>query len=84
MANNQQQLAYRAFTVVKREGEEDFWLPIGAAFEHADKKGLNVVLQALPVDGRVVLRVPKDDEKPDEQPRQRREAERNRGGERRR
>lgn len=61
MAENQQP-AYRAFTVIKREGADDFWLPIGAAFKHQDGDGLNLVLQALPIDGRVVLRVPKDDD----------------------
>ncbi len=66
MANPQP--AYRAYTVVKREGADDYWLPIGAAFEHADGGGLNVVLQALPIDGRIVLRVPKDDDAPAEQP----------------
>lgn len=30
-----QQMAYRACTAVKREGSDDFWLPIGAAFPHA-------------------------------------------------
>ena len=54
-----QQPTYTAYTVVKREGQDDFWLSIGAAFEHADQNGLNVVLQALPIDGKVVLRVPK-------------------------
>lgn len=63
MAKNQQ-MAYRAFTVVKREGSDDFWLPIGAAFPHQDGEGYNLVLQALPVDGRVVLRTPKDDDQP--------------------
>src|SRR5262249_11475274 len=29
-----QQPAYRAFTVIKREGQDDYWLPIGAAFPH--------------------------------------------------
>lgn len=61
MADSQQP-AYRAFTVIKREGADDFWLPIGAAFRHQDGEGLNLVLQALPIDGRVVLRVPKDDD----------------------
>jgi len=58
---NSQQMAYRAFTVVKREGADDFWLPIGAAFPHQDGEGFNLVLQALPIDGRVVLRTPKED-----------------------
>jgi hypothetical protein len=61
-----QQPSYRAFTVVKREGQDDFWLPIGAAFPHQNGDGFNVVLQALPLpdsDGvcKVVLRPPKDD-----------------------
>lgn len=60
MANSQQP-AFRAFTVVKREGADDFWLPIGAAFPHQDGEGFNLVLQALPIDGRVVLRTPKDE-----------------------
>jgi hypothetical protein len=67
MANNQQP-AYRAYSVIKREGQDDFWLPIGAAFEHADGGELNVILQALPIDGKLVLRVPKDDDKTAEQP----------------
>ena len=60
---------YRAFTVVKREGQDDFWLAIGAAFPHQDGEGLNIVLQALPIDGRIVLRSPKDGE--DRPPRER-------------
>lgn len=58
---------FRAYTVIKGgEGKDDYWLPIGAAFAHADKGGYNVVLQALPIDGRVVLRIPKDDDAPAE------------------
>jgi len=60
MANAQ--VAYRAYTVIKREGADDFWLPIGAAFMHGDGDGYNIVLQALPIDGRIVLRLPKDDQ----------------------
>ena len=60
-----QQPAYRAFTVVKREGQDDFWLPIGAAFPHQSGDGFNVILQALPIpngDGqcKIVLRPPRD------------------------
>ena len=61
MASNQQ-MTHRVFSVIKREGQDDFWLPIGAAFAHQDSKGFNVILQALPIDGKVVLRVPKEDE----------------------
>jgi hypothetical protein len=72
MAN--QQLAYRAYTVVKREGQDDFWLAIGGAWMHQDGDGYNIVLQALPIDGRVVLRLPKDDQteqRPAQQPNER-------------
>ena len=46
-----QQPAYRAFTIVKRDGQDDFWLPIGAAFAHQSGDGFNVILQALPLNG---------------------------------
>jgi hypothetical protein len=57
----------RAFTVIKREGQDDFWLPIGAAFAHQNGDGFNVILQALPIpngDGqcKIVLRPPKSDD----------------------
>ncbi len=54
-----QQPTYQAYTVVKREGQDDFWLNIGAAFMHQDGEGFNVVLQALPLGGKIVLRPPK-------------------------
>jgi hypothetical protein len=73
-----QQPTYRAYTVVKREGQEDFWIALGAAFMHQDGEGFNVILQALPLpsgDGtcKIVLRPPKDEkgekgEKGEQQP----------------
>jgi hypothetical protein len=87
--------AYRAFTVVKREGQDDFWLPIGAAFPHQSGDGYNIVLQALPIPDRdgqckIVLRPPEDDtqhdrnDKADERTKQavRQENDRRRGRER--
>ena len=67
MSSNTHQPAMRAFTVIKREGQDDFWLPIGAAFAHQKGEGFNVILQALPIpngDGqcKIVLRPPKADE----------------------
>jgi hypothetical protein len=29
------EMTHRAYLVIKRAGQEDYWLPIGAAFEHA-------------------------------------------------
>ena len=57
--------AYRVYTVVKREGKDDFWLNLGVAFAHEDGEGFNILLQALPTDAKLVLRTYK--EKPEEQ-----------------
>jgi hypothetical protein len=54
------QPAFRAFCVSKREGQNDFWNDIGAAFPHRDGVGYSVVLSALPIDGKIVLRPAKD------------------------
>ena len=62
-----QQSTYQAYTVVKREGQDDFWLNIGAAFMHQDGEGFNIVLQALPLNGKVVLRLPKTQDEPPQQ-----------------
>ena len=59
--------AYRAYTVVKRgDDKDDFWLNLGVAFVHDDGEGFNLLLQALPIDGKIVLRRYKDEE--DEKP----------------
>ena len=57
-----QQATHKAYSVIKREGQDDYWLNIGAAFSHADGNGLNVLLQALPINGKLVLRPPKDND----------------------
>jgi len=56
MAKEEKKMVHRAFTVITREGDEPFWLEIGASFEHKDGKGLTIALQAHPLDGRIVLR----------------------------
>ena len=58
-----QQPSYTAYTVIKREGQDDFWLNIGAAFMHQDGDGYNIILQASPINGKIVLRPPKADTK---------------------
>ena len=57
--------AYRAYTVIKREDKDDYWLNLGVAFPHEDGEGFNLLLQALPLDAKLVLRTYK--EKPEEQ-----------------
>ena len=63
--------AFRAYTVIKKEGKDDFWLNLGVAFPHDDGEGFNLLLQALPLDGKIVLRRYKEDaeeEKPKGKP----------------
>lgn len=57
---------HRAYTVIRREGKDDYWLNLGVCFEHEDHEGYNLLLQALPLDGKIVLRTYKEEE--DEQP----------------
>jgi len=63
-----QQPTHRAYSVIKREGQEDFWLNLGLAFPHKDGKGFNIMLQALPLDGKIVCREVAGDEDKDSQP----------------
>jgi hypothetical protein len=47
---------HRAYSVIRREGQDDFWLNLGLAFPHKDGKGFNIMLQAFPLDGKIVCR----------------------------
>mgnify|MGYP003394482298 CR=1 FL=1 len=57
---NNKKPAYFAYTITGEADEESHWLKIGAAWRHGDGRGLNIVLDALPVNGRLTLRTPKD------------------------
>ena len=51
---------YDAFTVREYEtaGEKrSDWTRLGVAFPHSDGKGFNLVLTALPVDGKITVRL---------------------------
>ena len=51
--------SHKAFVVEDRDEGEDndaFWTRVGSAWPHKDGKGLNIVLSALPISGRLVLR----------------------------
>src|SRR3982751_1855612 len=71
---------HRVYTVIKREGQDDYWLNIGLAFPHKDGKGFNVVLQALPLDGKIVCRDLPDEEEGDGNSQSRPRAEGTRNG----
>jgi hypothetical protein len=49
-----------AYNVLDRDGQKPIWSRIGIAFRHKDGKGLNIQLNALPVDGRLTLREPEE------------------------
>jgi hypothetical protein len=52
---------FKAYTVkdIGKDGEKKGrWLEIGAAWEHKNGEGYDIVLEALPVNGRIVLRKP--------------------------
>jgi hypothetical protein len=48
---------YIAFNLRPREGSEPYWMRIGAMWPHLDGNGFNLLLDTLPLDGRVVLRL---------------------------
>ena len=55
MADKDYKPDFNVYTVTG-EGRNAFWTKVGAAFSHRDgKKGFNIVLSALPLDGKLVL-----------------------------
>jgi hypothetical protein len=52
-------VSHRVYAVTKN-GERNFWAPIGAAWAHSDGEGFNVKLDYLPLNGAdIVIRKPK-------------------------
>ena len=47
---------HRAYSVIRRDGQDDFWLNVGLVFPHKDDGGFNIMLQAFPLDGKIVCR----------------------------
>ncbi len=56
--------AFAAYCVTG-EGDNAFWTRIGAAWHHSNGDGLNIELQALPTNGRIVLLPPKPEPAPE-------------------
>lgn len=51
---------YIAYTVKeRRKGQKPIWTRVGAAWPHKSGTGYSIELEALPVDGRLVLIEPK-------------------------
>ena len=45
---------------VQQKGEKSYWNKVGASWKHKDGKGMTLQLETLPINGRIVLRVPSD------------------------
>jgi len=56
------QPTHRAYSVIRRDGQDDYWLNIGLVFPHKDGAGFNIMLQAYPLDGKIVCREIADDD----------------------
>ena len=52
--------SHQALSVSEGKDGKSYFKEIGAAFAHKDGQGFNIELQALPVNGRIVLRSPQD------------------------
>ena len=52
--------SHYVYQVRDREGQKGIWTRIGAAWPQRDDKGFNVQLDAIPLDGRITLRVPSE------------------------
>ena len=48
---------HHAYQVRDREGQKGIWTKVGAAWPHSDGKGFSVQLDAVPLDGRISLRI---------------------------
>lgn len=64
MPNNNSKKPMAVYTVREgaKEGDKEFWLQIGAAFPHTKGDGFNILLNALPLGEKLVVRAPKVDE----------------------
>jgi hypothetical protein len=63
-ADENAQVRYTAWTVTgqRHKNDKGYWTRIGAMFPHKDGEGFNLVLDALPLDGRVIIRLPQPDD----------------------
>jgi hypothetical protein len=57
MAKNPSHDVFSVREYEKHGKKESFWTKLGVAFAHKDGKGLDITLQAIPIDGRLVCRI---------------------------
>ena len=58
--------SHRAYSVIRREGQDDYWLNVGLVFPHKDGGGFSIMLQTFPLDGKIVCREIGDDDAAEE------------------
>ena len=46
-----------AYQIKNRDGKKAIWTRIGSVWAHSDGEGFNVQLDAVPIDGKITLRV---------------------------
>ena len=52
--------SYIAYQVREQAEGQSYFNRVGAAFEHKDGEGHTIHVDAMPIDGRIVLRTPKE------------------------
>jgi hypothetical protein len=52
--------AYIAYHVRDGKNDKGFFTRIGVAFPHKDGNGFNLLIDVIPLDGRITLRVPSE------------------------
>lgn len=58
MSDDTKRPSHVAYHVREGKDGKSYFNRVGSVFEHKDGEGYNVVLDAVPVDGQVVLRTP--------------------------
>lgn len=51
--------SWDVFTVVEADGKDDYWLKVGKMYRHASADGFNIYLNALPLNGKLVIKPPR-------------------------
>lgn len=52
--------SHHAFQVTDGPEDKSYFNRIGVSFEHRDKKGHNILLDAIPLNGKITLRTPQE------------------------
>lgn len=64
MTENHQPFLFAYAVEDAPRGKKSYWTRIGRLFAHKDGKGYDLVLNALPINGRIVVRQEEKDETP--------------------